>query len=305
MSVYTFPGLAGFDPACCVPVHSPVDSVASATSPRIGILNLMSDKAQTERQFIEMFRRTDFDVALTFLRMSSYTAKNTPARYLEENYLPLDAPDVAQLDAIVVTGAPLGVRFDQFEDVAYWPELVRFYRWVREQGTPLLGICWGAQAMLYLDFAIPSIRLHAKKIGLYRHTTIERAGPLTHGLPESFVVPVARKTTTRRGDLDRIDELSVLCVDDEDDCFLVQRRDASVTYVLNHIEYDRLALAREYARDVSRGLDTPRPRNYFVDESGSQVAPDTWTSVATRLFGNWAQGAMFRPEAAGPTTGGL
>ena len=58
-------------------------------------------------------------------------------------------------------------------------------------------------------------------------------------------------------------------------------------YVTGHAEYDRYTLAKEYFRDINKGLNPKVPYNYFPDDDDSKVPPFTWRSNAHLLVSNW------------------
>ena len=51
---------------------------------QILILNLMSEKINTEDQFKRLFKRTQINVEITFLRTATYESKNTSKEYLDK-----------------------------------------------------------------------------------------------------------------------------------------------------------------------------------------------------------------------------
>lgn len=52
-------------------------------------------------------------------------------------------------------------------------------------------------------------------------------------------------------------------------------------------EAPRETLAKEYERDVKRGLNPSLPRNYFVQDDPQSIPPMIWRSHANLLFSNW------------------
>ncbi|MEM9844904.1 MAG: homoserine O-succinyltransferase, partial [Pseudomonadota bacterium] len=73
---------------------------------RIGLLNLMPKKIQTETQFARLIGATPLQIELSLIRMSDHRAKNTAAAHMESFYRPFDA--VAQsgekFDGLIITG---------------------------------------------------------------------------------------------------------------------------------------------------------------------------------------------------------
>ena len=69
-------------------------------------------------------------------------------------------------DALIVTGAP--IERLPFEDVAYWPELTEILDWSRTHCFRRLGICWGAQALLYHFHGVPKYDCGTKLFASFR-----------------------------------------------------------------------------------------------------------------------------------------
>jgi homoserine O-succinyltransferase len=58
-------------------------------------------------------------------------------------------------------------------------------------------------------------------------------------------------------------------------------------FVTGHCEYDADTLAKEYFRDVGKGLKIKVPENYFPDDDPNNAPPLTWRSHGSLLFSNW------------------
>ena len=55
---------------------------------------------------------------------------------------------------------------------------------------------------------------------------------------------------------------------------------------MGHMEYDKDTLAKEYFRDIDKGLDIDEPKNYFKNEEKNKIVPN-WYSVANLIYSNW------------------
>ena len=54
-----------------------------------------------------------------------------------------------------------------------------------------------------------------------------------------------------------------------------------------HSEYDADTLAKEYFRDVEKGLPIKVPKNYFPGDDPTKAPTVTWRAHSTLLFTNW------------------
>ena len=93
------------------------------------------------------------------------------------------------------TGAP--IERLPFEDVAYWPELTQILEWSRTNCFRRLGICWGAQALLYHFHNVPKYDCGKKLFGVYPHQLTDVKDRLMRGFTDNFPMPVSRFTEPR------------------------------------------------------------------------------------------------------------
>ena len=88
---------------------------------KIGIMNLMPKKKETEVQLIRLLSNTPLQIDLTLLRPISHDSKNTSEEYLQTFYKTFDEIKDEKYDGMIITGAP--VEQLEFEEVTYWEEL--------------------------------------------------------------------------------------------------------------------------------------------------------------------------------------
>ena len=251
---------------------------------RLLLLNLMPKKRDTEIQFARLFGNTPLQVEMILMTTASYTPRNTEAGYLRRFYRQLDDVRDDYFDALIVTGAPIETL--PFDEVAYWQELTEIMDWSRSHCFRRLGICWGAQALLWHFFKVPKHQLEAKLFGVYDHRLAPFSGRLMHGFTDRFPMPISRYTMNRTYDIEAAG-LDVLA--DGVDCGAGMVRDpkSGDLFVFNHLEYDATTLADEYHRDVAAGLATVMPENYFPDDDPGQAPINNWRPFAFLLISNW------------------
>ena len=252
---------------------------------RIAVLNLMPTKIVTETQILRLLGNTPIQIDVRLIKMGSHDSKNTPTEHLEAFYEPLDDILHERFDGLVITGAP--VETLPFEEVDYWPELVRLMDWSRDHVWSSLHICWGAQAGLYHHYGIDKRPLEAKMFGLYHHRALDLTEPLLRGFDEIFLAPHSRHTEVALEDIEACPSLKLLAVSEEAGVYMVASRDGRRVFVTGHPEYDRLTLKAEYDRDIAKGLKIAVPANYFPGDDPSKSPPMTWRSHAHLLYANW------------------
>ena len=248
---------------------------------RIVILNIMPDKILAEAQLLRLIGNTSLQVDPVLLKTTTHKSKNTSQEHLNTFYKTFDEIRAHKYDGLIITGAP--VEKLEFEDVNYWEELSAIMEWSKTNVFSTLHICWGAQAGLYYHYNIPKYTLPEKKFGVFLHTAdkAQIRMKLLRGFDDAFYVPHSRYTEVRRNDIVKDKRLKILSESRESGIYIVSALDGKQVFVMGHPEYDRLALAREYNRDIKKGLDIALPRNPKLQP------PVTWRSHAHLLFANW------------------
>jgi len=252
---------------------------------RIVILNLMPTKIETETQLLRLLSNTPLQVDVELLQMASHISKTTPQEHLLQFYRTFDDIRHDRFDGMIVTGAP--VELLPFEEVDYWPELCEIFAWSRRHVWSTFHICWGAQAGLYYHYGIPKYPLPQKLSGVYAHRLTDPIHPLLRGMDDEFLAPHSRYTEVRRQDIEAVKELQVLSWSEQAGVHLVSDLCCRNIYATGHSEYDRETLAKEYFRDITKGLEIAVPCNYFPEDDPRRIPQLRWRSTASLLFSNW------------------
>lgn len=252
---------------------------------RIAVVNLMPTKIVTETQLLRLLGNTPLQAHISFVRMGSHESKNTPTEHLDAFYEPFDQILHERFDGLVLTGAP--VETIPFEEVDYWPELVRLMDWSTTNVWSTLHICWGAQAGLYHHYGIPKYDLPEKMFGLFRHRALAPREPILRGFDEVFYAPHSRHTGVREEDIAKVPELKLLAVSKEAGVYMAASADGRRVFVTGHPEYDRLTLKAEYDRDIAKGMKIRVPENYFPGDDPSREPEMVWRAHAHLLYSNW------------------
>ena len=159
--------------------------------------------------------------------------------------------------------------------------------WSKENVYSVLHICWGAQAGLYYHYGIPKYPLPEKLSGIFNHTVLNPYHPLMRGFDDNYFAPHSRYTEVRMEDIRQHPDLIPLAVSDLAGLHIVAERTGRQFFVTGHAEYDRDTLAKEYFRDINKGLNPKIPYNYFPGDDDTKTPPFTWRSNAHLLVANW------------------
>ncbi|NNK77757.1 MAG: homoserine O-succinyltransferase, partial [Litoreibacter sp.] len=142
---------------------------------RIGLLNLMPKKIQTENQFARLIGATPLQIELSLIRMSEHQTRNTAAAHMEEFYRPFQEVKDEKFDGLVITGAP--IEHLPFSEVTYWDELVEVMNWTQTNVHSTFGVCWGGMAMINHFHGVKKHILDNKAFGCFRHHMLDDASP--------------------------------------------------------------------------------------------------------------------------------
>lgn len=252
---------------------------------KIGILNLMPLKEDTELQLLRSLSNTPLQLDITFLTVSTHESKNTAQSHINKFYEPFCQVKKRRFDGLIITGAP--VEQMEFEEVDYWPELVEIMDWAETHVTSTFFICWGAQAALYHYYGLKKQLLPKKLFGLYRHKVQKRKEPLIRGFDDIFLAPHSRHTTVDAKAIHACKDLTVLAESDEAGVFIAMAEEGRKVFVFGHPEYDRCTLEKEYLRDKGKGLDIQIPKDYFENDDSNNRPLLMWRAHANTLYTNW------------------
>lgn len=252
---------------------------------RVLILNLMPTKIVTETQLLRKLSNTPLQIHVNLLRTSSYRSQHTDSDHLESFYTTFDQIKHEKYDGMIITGAP--VENMEFEQVDYWQELCDIMEWTKNHVFSTLHICWGAQAGLYYHYGVEKRSLPQKLFGVYKHRVLKPNSPLFRGFDDFFYAPNSRYTEVWEDDICQSAELELIATSQEAGVYAVKSQDSRHFFVLGHPEYDPDTLAKEYWRDIEKGLDIGVPAHYFPNDDPLNPPVVRWRSAGQLLYTNW------------------
>ena len=252
---------------------------------RVLILNLMPTKIVTETQLLRKLSNTPIQIQVELLKTASYIPPHTDPTHLDTFYTTFEEVKDQKYDGMIITGAPLD--YIRFEDVTYWNEACEIMEWCKTNVYSTMHMCWGAFAGLYYYFGIPKVDLKEKLSGVFEHRIVKDHVPLFRGLDDIFYAPQSRATDVKEEDIQAVDELEVMAVSDIAGVTIVKTKDDRHFFMTCHPEYDADTLAKEYYRDVEKGLNPKLPYHYFPDDDPTQAPVVRWRSTGQIIFSNW------------------
>lgn len=252
---------------------------------RVLILNLMPTKIETETQILRKLSNTPLQVEVDLLQTVSHHAEHVTSEHLESFYVGLDDIRHKRYDGMIITGAP--VELLDFKTVDYWPELCEIFEWAKSHVFSTLYICWGAQAGIFYHFGVDKHPLPEKMSGVFAHDIVKPSSPLVRGIDDVLFAPHSRHTEVRIEDIEAVPDLEVIAVSDEAGVFIAKSTDSRHFFIFGHPEYDPDTLAREYERDLKKGMEPQVPKHYFPNDDPTERPISNWRAAAQLLYTNW------------------
>jgi len=252
---------------------------------KIGLLNLMPLKEDTELQILRCMSNTPLQIDVSFVTLSSHESKNTPTSHLNQFYQKFYEIKKERFDGFIITGAP--VEQMPFEEVDYWEEMKEIFEWTKTNVMSTLHICWGAQAALYHHYGIQKKPLSNKLFGVFEHRVKMRKVPLVRGFDDVFLAPHSRHTDVPVKDIEKCTDITILAESKDAGAYLMMAMNGRQIFVTGHPEYDRMTLDKEYKRDLKKGLSILPPTNYYPQDNPDNKPLLTWRSHSDALYNNF------------------
>ena len=291
----------------------------------VGLLNMMPDAAleATERQFLRLVGSCN-RIAQIYVHPFSVDAgtRGPGARaYLERYYESFDKVRAEGLDALIITGANPAQA--DLEDEPFWTPLVEVMEWAAGHVCSVVCSCLATHAYLKHFHGIARRRcLPDKRWGVYEHRNLAgHPHPLLANLNTRFDAPHSHVYEVTRADVEPVG-VQVLSESEKAGIHLAVSTDGfRFVFFQGHPEYDKVSLAKEYKREVTRFATgeretyPPYPEYYFaataralLDRHRGEVIeakardtlpptfPDaeleprldnTWTDTGKAMFNNW------------------
>lgn len=250
----------------------------------LGVLNLMPNKIETEKQLIKLMTFKELNINIFFIRTETYKPKNISQTYLQKNYYSFDEAKKKKLDALIITGAPLG--FISVSKIIYWNEFTEILNWTLSSGINTFLICWAAIVVLEQFYNVPKIILDKKISGIHAHKHIQKSNILKN-IPNPADFPVSRSTGADFSAANKNKNLKICLGSEKLGAAVLEDCEKKRIFALSHLEYDTETLANEYFRDAKKGISPKIPYNYFPENSPAEIPRNTWSANSKLLFKNW------------------
>ncbi len=245
---------------------------------KLGILNLMPNLEDTERDLLQVLENPILQIEIDFiyLKESNNELKNS---YLKNNYLLFYDIKNKDYDGFIVTGAPL--EHFIYKDIIFNKELKEFLDYTKIHVKSTIFLCFASEIAIDYLYGVKRHILPFKLSGLYNNYLINRTN-LVKKFNDSFLVPVSRYYGINEEEILLNDNLILVSKGNISGTFIVESKDHKHIFITGHIEYQEKTLEEEYIRDLSKGLNPNIPVNYYINNKINY----NWLST-TILYQNW------------------
>jgi homoserine O-succinyltransferase len=251
---------------------------------KIGLLNLMPLKIQTENQFSRLIGSTPLQIELSLIRMSEHKSKHTSSDHMKSFYKSFEDIKEQKFDGLIITGAP--IEHLEFNEVTYWNELKTIFEWTQNNVHSTFGVCWGGMAMINHFHNVEKHILGKKVFGCHRCQVTDPTSRFLTGFSDDLVIPVSRWTENKTSEILKAG-LKILIDSETSGPCLVEDEKHNALYIFNHFEYDKETLKQEYDRDIKNNTPINIPMNYYPNDDPKMPPLNKWRSHAHLLYGNW------------------
>ncbi len=264
-------------------------SVGAQRALVIGLVNNMPDAAleATERQFHSLLTAAAGarPFVLRLIAIEEVPRSAAGRAHVERHYEDVRAIAGGGIDGLIVTGTE--PRTPRLQDEPYWPALESAIDAARRESLSTIMSCLAAHAAVLAMDGVERRRLPDKLHGIF-DCPAEVEHPLTVGLRQQRRVPHSRFNDLPQDALEAAGyQILARAGAVGADLFIKEGR-SLVVFLQGHPEYDRLALMREYRRDVGRYLSGEResypqlPQNYFDEPTAALLRAFEAHRVAAR-----------------------
>lgn len=255
---------------------------------KIGILNVMHDKLDTQKRFSYVLRHTGVPVDITYFYPRMHYQNRPVPDLVAQISEPLGLAKAEQMDAFIITGAPLE-HLDFFQ-VTYIDEVRELMACLQHKKVEQLYVCWGAMAALDYFYDIQKQMLPEKIFGIYPQEILAD-NSLLAGLKPGFLAPHARYAEMNKKQIEQHPDLTLNSVSETGHMFLATADDAPQAFLFSHLEYGPQALLKEYKREAAAKPDQAaslaKPQNYFANPQEMKDPIFSWENTQKKFYRNW------------------
>ncbi len=248
---------------------------------RIGILNIMPYAEKYEFSLLHPLGKSILQIEPIWIRLHSHQYASSNAKHLDELYVFFEDIKHKQLDALIVTGAP--VEKYSFQDVVYWKEIEEILLYAQKHYISTLGICWGGMALAKI-LGIEKQNYRYKLFGVYPISRLVKKHPIVGGLSDVFMCPQSRYAGYSDSVLENLEKegkITLLGYTENVGYTLFETPEHKFIIYLGHPEYDIDRIIMEHERDKDAPL-IKAPANFKLADPKNE-----WRSSRNVFFSDW------------------
>lgn len=251
---------------------------------KIGILNLMYNKIETNENFYKSLTSERNDIELTYYYSATRYVHRKLDPEITQTMKPLDLNDLDHLDGFIITGSP--IEHLSFDQVTYKDEVNDLLNKLNDLNIPQLYVCWGAMVALNHFYGIDKKILPHKIFGIYQNQIL-KSSQLLNNISDNFPAPHARYAEMDQKQIMSDPRLETNVTNDKGLLFMVEAKDKPQAFLFSHLEYQKDDLMKEYQREFAAHPENHplQPENYYSPLTHKPMF--AWQDIQAKFFGNW------------------
>lgn len=251
---------------------------------KIGVLNLMYNKIETNINFYRSLTREHKNVQLVYYYSATRYVDRKLDPAITNTMKPLNLDDLNDLDGFIITGSP--IEHLDFEDVTYRDEVNALLDRLNEMRIPQLYVCWGAMVALNHLYGIDKKILPHKTFGVFQNNILHSSA-LLENISDNFPAPHARYAEMSQQQINDNDQLTINVISDKGLLFMAEAKNKPQSFLFSHLEYQKDGLKKEYDREFAAHPENHpvQPENYYSPINNEPMF--AWKDIQAKYFGNW------------------
>ena len=228
---------------------------------KVGVLNLMPNFEDTERDLLRVLDVKGLQVEVDFIVLNKDKKNEYKKKYLNKCYYAFDDIKNKNYDGMIVTGAPL--EHFRYEDISFKEDLKEFMDYTKEHVKSTIFLCFASEIAIDYFYGVKRHSLGSKLSGLFKNYIVNET-KLVKNFDDSFLVPVSRYCGINEEEVLLNNNLILVSKGTYSGVFIVESKDSKQIFITGHLEYSKDTLDKEYKRDLSECLNPSKPLNYYL-----------------------------------------
>ena len=147
---------------------------------KVGILNLMPNLEETERDLLRVLDIKGLQVEIDFIYLNKDKKNENKKEYLDKYYYSFQNIKNKDYQGMIVTGAPL--EHFRYEDINFKEELKCFMDYTKEHVKSTIFLCFASEIAIDYFYGVKRYSLGNKLSGIFKNYIVNETKLVQNGL---------------------------------------------------------------------------------------------------------------------------